>query len=46
MLIFDEYLRPDIVKIRKRYENFLMIKDKKWLNNIYFIYRIEIWINI
>ena len=40
MLIFDEYLRPNIDKITKKYKNFLMIKEFKWLDKLYFIYGI------
>ena len=35
MLIYDEFLRPTIEGIRKRYKDLLMIKEFKWLNIIY-----------
>ena len=40
MLIFDEYFRPNIEKIAKSYKDFLIIKEFKWLDELYFIYRI------
>ena len=36
MLIFEEYFRPNIEKIRKKYKDFLMIKKLKLLDKLYF----------
>ena len=35
MLIYDEFLRPTIEGIRKRYTHLPMFKEFKWLNIIY-----------
>ena len=40
MIEFDEYPRPNIEKITRKYKNFLMMKEFKWLDKLYFIYKI------